>query len=113
VNHVKAEQPTTEAVANAAVANSAAAGSAAADSASERQALKLLLVAAQHHLASPDLRNLIQFLKSEECRFTVSLELADPARQPELLELHRLVATPALVKLGPLPKQVKIGRAHV
>ena len=68
-----------------------------------------MLVAANHHLASPDLRNLLQFLKSEDCAFTVSLEIADPARQPELLELHRLVATPALVKLHPLPKQVFAG----
>jgi two-component system, OmpR family, clock-associated histidine kinase SasA len=77
--------------------------------ATERQALKLLLVASNHHLASPDLRSLLQFLKGEECGFKVSLEVADPARQPELLELHRLVATPALVKLDPFPKQVLAG----
>ncbi len=77
--------------------------------AAERQALKLLLVASNHHLASPDLRSLLQFLKGEECGFKVSLEVADPARQPELLELHRLVATPALVKLDPFPKQVLAG----
>ena len=77
----------------------------------ERQGLKLLLVAANHHLASPDLRNLIQLLRSEEVGFEVSLEVADPARQPELLELHRLIATPALVKLSPLPKQVFAGNA--
>ena len=75
----------------------------------ECQALKLLLVASIHHLASPDLRSLVQFLNGEECGFKVSLEVADPARQPELLELHRLVATPALVKLDPPPKQVLAG----
>ncbi len=75
----------------------------------EPQRLKLLLVAARHHLAGPDLRNLLQFLKQEDCGFEVSLEIADPARQPELLELHRLVATPALVKLEPPPKQVFAG----
>ncbi|MBM5825156.1 MAG: histidine kinase [Cyanobacteria bacterium M_surface_10_m2_119] len=77
----------------------------------ERQGLKLLLVAANHHLASPDLRNLFQLLKAEDVGFSVTLEVADPARQPELLELHRLVATPALVKLSPLPKQVFAGNA--
>jgi two-component system clock-associated histidine kinase SasA len=77
----------------------------------DRQELRLLLVAANHHLASADLRNLLQMLKSEEVGFAVNLELADPARQPELLELHRLVATPALVKLSPLPKQVFAGNA--
>ena len=77
----------------------------------DRQELRLLLVAANHHLASSDLRNLLQMLKSDEVGFAVNLELADPARQPELLELHRLVATPALVKLSPLPKQVFAGNA--
>ena len=79
------------------------------DGATERPELKLLLVATSYHLASQDLRNLIQFLKSEECAFKVSLEIADPGHQPQLLELHRLVATPALVKLHPLPKQVFAG----
>jgi two-component system, OmpR family, clock-associated histidine kinase SasA len=77
----------------------------------DRQGLRLLLVAANHHLASADLRNLLQMLKSEDVGFTVNLELADPAQQPELLELHRLVATPALVKLSPLPRQVFAGNA--
>ncbi len=74
-----------------------------------RQPLRLLLVAGRHHLASADLRNLMQFLNTEDSGFEVSLDVADPARQPELLELHRLVATPALVKLEPLPKQVIAG----
>lgn len=75
----------------------------------ERQQLKLLLLAARQHLASPDLRSLLQFLRQEDCGFEVSLEIADPGVQPELLELHRLVATPALVKLEPLPRQVFAG----
>jgi two-component system clock-associated histidine kinase SasA len=74
-----------------------------------RQPLRLLLVATRHHLATPDLRNLIAFLRSEESGFDISLEVADPARYPELLELHRLVATPALVKLEPPPRQVFAG----
>lgn len=74
-----------------------------------RHGLTLLLVASNHHLASQDVRNLMQLLKSEEIGFTVNLEIANPAKQPELLELHRLVATPALVKLSPLPKQVFAG----
>lgn len=76
-----------------------------------RQPLRLLLVAGRHHLASADLRNLVQFLNTEDSGFEVSLDVADPAHQPELLELHRLVATPALVKLEPPPKQVIAGSA--
>jgi two-component system clock-associated histidine kinase SasA len=75
----------------------------------QRRPLKLLLVAAPHHLASADLRGVLGFLESSDCGFEVSLEVADPARQPELLELHRLVATPALVKLEPPPRQVFAG----
>jgi len=73
------------------------------------QCLQLLLLANPHHLASPNLRTLVSFLRSEEAGFDVTLEVIDPAKQPELLELHRLVATPALVKLAPLPKQIFAG----
>ncbi|MFZ9217596.1 MAG: histidine kinase, partial [Vulcanococcus sp.] len=76
---------------------------------SERRHLKLLLVAASHHRASADVRSLVAFLEREDFGFDVSLELADPAQRPELLELHRLVATPALIKLEPTPKQVFAG----
>jgi len=74
-----------------------------------RQPLKLLLVAGRHHLSSGDIRSLIQFLESEDCGFDVTLQVADPSTQPELLELHRLVVTPALIKLQPSPKQVFAG----
>jgi two-component system clock-associated histidine kinase SasA len=75
----------------------------------QRRALKLLLLAAPHHLAGSDLRNVLEFLRSADCGFEVQLEVADPAERPELLELHRLVATPALVKLEPAPRQVFAG----
>jgi two-component system clock-associated histidine kinase SasA len=75
----------------------------------ERQALRLLLVATRQQLAGQDLRTLLQLLKRDDLGFEVTLEVADPRRQPELLELHRLLATPALVKLSPAPKQVFAG----
>ena len=79
----------------------------------QRQALRLLLVAAEHHLATPDVRALLGLLKTGDCGFDVDLQLANPAEQPELLELHRLVATPALVKLEPSPRQVFAGNTLV
>ena len=94
----------------------------------DQPSLRLLLVATRQHLATPDLRALLNLLRTEDCGFQVALEIADPARAPELLELHRLVATPALVKLDPPPRHVfagntltlqmrswlpQIGRAHV
>ncbi|CAE07268.1 histidine kinase [Parasynechococcus marenigrum] len=74
-----------------------------------RQRLKLLLVAARHHLSGPDLRSVVHYLERDDVGFQVTLQLADPSQQPELLELHRLVITPALIKLSPAPKQVFAG----
>ncbi|MFM7314875.1 MAG: circadian clock KaiB family protein, partial [Cyanobium sp.] len=53
-----------------------------------RQSLKLLLVATRQHLASPDVRTLVSTLQAEDSGFEISLEVADPANHPELLELH-------------------------
>ncbi|MCT0224178.1 histidine kinase [Synechococcus sp. CS-1328] len=72
--------------------------------------LRLLLVATRQHLAGSDLRSLMRYLKSDDCTSSdLRLEVVDPVQHPELLELHRLVATPALVKLEPAPKQVFAG----
>ena len=73
------------------------------------QQLQLLLVAARHHLSGQDLRSLIQYLERDDIGFEVTLQVSDPSQQPELLELHRLVITPALIKLSPSPKQVFAG----
>ncbi len=77
--------------------------------ANDRRQLKLLLVASRHHLSRGDLRSLIEYLEGEDCGFNVTLELSDPSENPELLELHRLVAIPALIKLHPTPKQIFAG----
>ena len=79
------------------------------DGSKGRQQLKLLLVAARHQLSGQDLRGLVQYLEREDLGFEVTLQVADPTQQPELLELHRLVVTPALIKLQPSPKQVFAG----
>ncbi len=77
--------------------------------AQKRQQLILLLVASRHHLSRGDIRSLVKFLEAEDCGFEVTLQVSDPVEQPELLELHRLVAIPALVKLSPAPKQIFAG----
>ncbi|QEY33273.1 histidine kinase [Synechococcus sp. RSCCF101] len=74
-----------------------------------RPELRLLLVASKAHAASQDVRSMMALLEQDDCGFQVTLKLADPRQQPELLELHRLVATPALVKLLPLPRQTFVG----
>ncbi|WP_269625163.1 histidine kinase [Prochlorococcus marinus] len=77
--------------------------------ANDRQQLKLLLVASRHHLSRGDIRSLIEYLEKEDCGFNVTLAVSDPSDNPELLELYRLVALPALIKLEPSPKQVFAG----
>ncbi len=75
----------------------------------DQQQLKLVLVAARHHLFGGDIRALIDFLEKEDCGFEVSLQVVDPKEHPELLELHRLIAIPALIKISPSPKQIFAG----
>ena len=75
----------------------------------DKKELKLILVAARSHLSRGDLRSLVDYLESDNCEFKISLQISDPSEQPELLELHRLVAIPALIKISPNPKQIFAG----
>ena len=77
--------------------------------ANDRRQLKLLLVASRHHLSRRDIRLSIEYLEREDYGFNVTLDFSDPSENPELLELYRLVALPALIKLEPSPRQVFAG----
>ena len=58
----------------------------------DKKELKLILVAARNQLSSNDIKSLIAYLESGDCEFEISLQISEPTEQPELLELHRLVA---------------------
>ena len=75
----------------------------------DKKELKLILVAARSQLSRGDLRSLVDYLERDNCEFRISLQISDPSEQPELLELHRLVAIPALIKVSPNPKQIFAG----
>ena len=77
--------------------------------ANDRRQLKLLLVASRHHLSRSDIRLSIEYLEREDYGFNVTLDFSDPSENPELLELYRLVALPALIKLEPSPRQIFAG----
>ena len=77
--------------------------------ANDRRQLKLLLVASRHQLSRSDIRLSIEYLEIEDYGFNVTLDFSDPSENPELLELYRLVALPALIKLEPSPRQVFAG----
>ena len=59
-------------------------------------------MAARNQLSSNDIKSLIAYLESDDCEFEISLQISEPTEQPELLELHRLVAIPALIKFRQL-----------
>jgi len=75
----------------------------------DKKELRLILVAARNQLSSSDIKSLIAYLESGDCKFEISLQISEPTEQPELLELHRLVAIPALIKISPAPKQIFAG----
>ena len=75
----------------------------------KKKSLKLLLIAGRHHLSRGDLSSLIKYLEDQESDFEISLQLIDPSENPEILEFHRLIAIPALIKLFPSPKQIFAG----
>ena len=75
----------------------------------DKKELKLILVAARNQLSSNDIKSLIAYLESDDCEFETFLQISEPTEQPELLELHRLVAIPALIKVSPAPKQIFAG----
>ena len=75
----------------------------------EKKELKFILVAARNHLSRVDLKSLLSYLESDDCEFEISLQISEPTEQPELLELHRLIAIPALIKVSPAPKQIFAG----
>ena len=66
-------------------------------------------MAGRDHLTRRDLRSLLKFLENEECGFHVRLQIIEPSENPEILELHRIIAIPALIKLAPSPKQIFAG----
>ena len=66
-------------------------------------------MASRHHLSRSDIRLSIEYLEREDYGFNVTLDFSDPSENPELLELYRLVALPALIKLEPSPRQVFAG----
>jgi len=75
----------------------------------DKKELKLILVAGRNQLSSNDIKSLIAYLESDDSEFEISLQISEPTEQPELLELHRLVAIPALINVSPAPIQLFAG----
>lgn len=71
--------------------------------------LKLLLFIDKRPGSAEQARQIRQYLKTLEEHFSFHLEVVDIGEQPYLAEHYKLVASPALIKLAPLPQQMLAG----
>lgn len=71
--------------------------------------LQLLLFVDERSSSQEHIRRLHNYLESLKADYTFELEVIEVDKQPHLVEYFRLVATPALVKISPEPKQTLAG----
>ncbi|MGF1569350.1 MAG: histidine kinase [Nodosilinea sp.] len=71
--------------------------------------VKLLLFIDKRPSQAQQVQQIRQYLKTLEDRFQFYLEVVDIGEQPYLAEHYRLVASPALIKVAPLPQQMLAG----
>ncbi|ASC71871.1 Adaptive-response sensory-kinase SasA [Halomicronema hongdechloris C2206] len=71
--------------------------------------LKLLLFIDKRPSSSDHVRQIRQYLKSLEEHFHINLDVVDVGEHPYLAEHYRLVASPALIKIAPLPQRTLTG----
>lgn len=79
------------------------------DTSEDRVPLKLLLFIDKRPSLIQQVRNIRQYLKTLEDRFQFHLDVVDIGEQPYLAEHYKLVASPALIKVSPAPRQVLAG----
>lgn len=75
----------------------------------ERMLLKLLLFIDRRYSSQDDIARIKDYLKNLAQEYSFALEIIDIKQQPHLVEHFKLVATPALVKISPLPRQTIAG----
>ena len=75
----------------------------------EQMLLKLLLFVDERYSSQDDIGRIKDYLQSLKQEHSFTLEIIDIKKQPHLLEHFKLVATPALVKISPLPRQTIAG----
>lgn len=73
------------------------------------RSLQLLLFLderATSHIHNQEIRDKLALLKAEH---SFELQVIDVGKQPDLAEHYRVIATPALLKLYPIPRQILAG----
>ena len=75
----------------------------------EELLLHLLLFINKRSSTDEQVQNLKTYLQSLRADYSFKLEVIEIEKQPHLVEFLKLVATPALVKIAPAPKQTLAG----
>ena len=71
--------------------------------------IQLLLFVDKRPRMREKIRQVRDFLSNQSDRYTCELQVIDVGEQPYLVEHFKLVATPALIKIHPAPRQILAG----
>jgi two-component system clock-associated histidine kinase SasA len=71
--------------------------------------LQLLLFVDERSTAQENIQSIFTYLQDLQVEHPFGLEVIEISKQPHLVEHYRLVATPALVKIFPNPRQIIAG----
>ncbi len=75
----------------------------------EKSLLQLLLFVDQRSSSDEQVRDIQSYLQSLHSEHSFKLDIVEIEKQPHLVEFLKLVATPALVKMAPTPRQTLAG----
>lgn len=75
----------------------------------EKSLLQLLLFVDQRSSSDEQVRDIQSYLQSLHSEHSFKLDVVEIEKKPHLLESFKLVATPALVKITPTPRQTLTG----
>jgi two-component system, OmpR family, clock-associated histidine kinase SasA len=71
--------------------------------------LQLLLFIDKRSSSEEQVQKIKDYLRSLRCDYSFKLDVVEIDKQPHVVEYLKLVATPALVKISPLPRQILAG----
>lgn len=75
----------------------------------EKLLLQLLLFVDQRSSSDEQVQEIKSYLRSLQSEYCFHLDVVEIEKQPHLVEFLKLVATPALVKMSPAPRQILAG----
>lgn len=75
----------------------------------EELLLQLLLFVDQRSSSEEQVKEIKAYLQSLRSNYPFKLDVVEIEKQPHLVEFYKLVATPALVKMAPTPRQTLAG----